>query len=125
MNALYPPEANQLISPQAMFSAKSVVLGLYDEQTLCATVGVLSHPGFAEIKRLFVRADYRGRGLAKELMQAAMCRAREAGHHELKLETGHLQPDANNLYRQLGFVECERFGDYPDHPASVFMCCAL
>jgi putative acetyltransferase len=39
----------------------------------------------------------------------------------VRLETGDLLAPAVTLYLSLGYRKCGRFGDYADHPASVFM----
>ncbi len=62
-------------------------------------------PGIAEIKRLYVRPAYQGRGFGRQLTQAAMDRACAAGHRTLRLDTlGHMAA-AQGLYRAMGFRE--------------------
>lgn len=46
--------------------------------------------------------------------------ARQRGIPRLRLETGVRQPAAISLYRQLGYQEIAPFGDYVQHPLSVF-----
>jgi GNAT superfamily N-acetyltransferase len=57
-----------------------------------------------EIKRLWVRAEWRGRGVARALMQEVEAEARRLGHNILRLETGDRQPEAIALYDSSGWV---------------------
>jgi ribosomal protein S18 acetylase RimI-like enzyme len=59
----------------------------------------------AEMKRLYVRADYRSSGLGKRLVEAVIQAARQAGYSELRLDTLASMTSAQALYRRLGFVE--------------------
>jgi putative acetyltransferase len=48
-------------------------------------------------------------------------RARLIGHEAIKLETGDKLAAAVSLYKSIGYSVCGPFGDYPEHPASLFM----
>lgn len=78
-------------------------------------------PEFGELKRFFLRAEFRGQGLGRRLVQAVEAEARRRGLSRLMLETGVIQPDAIALYRGQGFVERGPFGSYVQDPLSVFM----
>ncbi|MBX5158644.1 MULTISPECIES: GNAT family N-acetyltransferase [unclassified Rhizobium] len=82
-------------------------------------VGCVMHheqgPGIAEMKRLFVSAAARGRGIAAALCEASMARAKDDGYHSMRLDTGILQTAAQGLYRRLGFRERDAY--YPVPPA--------
>jgi GNAT superfamily N-acetyltransferase len=66
-------------------------------------------PGAAEIKRMYVRPEFRGLGFGREILKALETRARAAGYLECRLETGTQQPAAT-LYETDGYVACEPFG---------------
>lgn len=75
----------------------------------------------AEVKRMFVRAPWRGRGLARLLLAELEASAARAGVARLVLETGLEQPEAIALYRSEGYEDVEPFGFYADSPLSVHL----
>ena len=81
----------------------------------------LYEPGTAEIKRVFVRPAYRGRGYGRALMDALERRAAAHGYTRLILETGDLLESAIGLYARLGFTRIPNYGQYRCMPNSVCM----
>jgi putative acetyltransferase len=77
--------------------------------------------GFAEVKRMYVAEAARGSGLGHRLLERIEDVARASGETVLMLETGTMNAAALKLYERAGFSRRDPFGDYPDHPASVFM----
>lgn len=76
-------------------------------------------PGTAEIKRMFVAAGARRRGLAVRVLAELERTAAGAGFTTMVLETGDAQPEAIALYTRAGYTPVERFGHYRDSPRSV------
>ncbi|MER5969262.1 GNAT family N-acetyltransferase [Streptomyces sp. NPDC002055] len=69
--------------------------------------------GDAEIKRMFVVRDARGRGLARRVLAALEDSARQAGRQRMVLETGTKQPEAIALYTSSGYAPAvPKFGLY-------------
>ncbi|MEU6115747.1 GNAT family N-acetyltransferase [Streptomyces sp. NPDC047117] len=68
--------------------------------------------GDAEIKRMFVTAEARGRGLARRILAALEDDARAAGRTRMVLESGIKQPEALELYASSGYLPVEKFGHY-------------
>jgi GNAT superfamily N-acetyltransferase len=73
-------------------------------------------PDVAEVKRMFVVPEARGRGVAKAVLAALETAARERGWTTLRLETGPLQPEAIGLYTAAGYRPIPAFGAYAGHP---------
>ena len=68
--------------------------------------------GDAEIKRMYVVPESRGRGLSRLVLAALEDDARAAGRTRMVLETGLRLPEAIALYRSSGYEPCPRFGHY-------------
>ena len=63
------------------------------------------YPNACEMKRLYVRRAYRGFGLGRQLIEAALDAAREAGYGCVLLDTLDHMESARALYQEFGFVE--------------------
>jgi GNAT superfamily N-acetyltransferase len=74
--------------------------------------------GDAELKRMFVIPESRGRGLARRILTALEADARAAGRTRMVLETGDQQPEAIALYTSGGYTPCEKFGYYRTYESS-------
>jgi len=70
----------------------------------------------AEIKRMYVSPDARGRGLARAMLAHLEATARAAGAEVMVLETGLAQPEAIALYESSGYTPIAGFGFYKDAP---------
>jgi GNAT superfamily N-acetyltransferase len=73
---------------------------------------------YGELKRMYMRADYRGLGLAKQLLEHLAGYARSHGIMLLRLETGIHQHAAIGLYEQMGFQACSAFGATAKTPSA-------
>jgi putative acetyltransferase len=65
----------------------------------------VDYPNAAEMKRLYVRKPFRNFGLGRQLADAAMDAAREAGYTSVLLDTLDDMEAARELYEELGFEE--------------------
>ena len=88
--------------------------------------GVAFFEGFAEIKRMYVRPDLRGQGIADAIMARLTAETAKAGLALLKLETGIYSSAAIQFYRRSGFAVCGAYEPYTAMPpqaivTSVFM----
>jgi GNAT superfamily N-acetyltransferase len=75
----------------------------------------------AELKRMYVVPEARGRGVAAKLLHVTIDEARKLAVRRMVLETGERQPEAIALAEKFGFARIERFGGYVDSPLSVCM----
>jgi ribosomal protein S18 acetylase RimI-like enzyme len=67
----------------------------------------------AEMKRLFVRPEGRGRGCAKALVHRVLDEARRRDYEEIRLDTLPMMSGAQSLYESLGFEETDPYYDTP------------
>lgn len=75
----------------------------------------------AEVKRVFVKKEYRGRGISNILMKMLEERAREKGFKYFILESGEPLVSAMALYRKSGYKAIPNYGQYVDMEESVCM----
>lgn len=75
----------------------------------------------AEVKRVFVKKEYRGQGISNELMRMLEQRAREKGFRYFILESGEPLVSAMALYRKIGYKVIPNYGQYVDMKDSVCM----
>ncbi|WP_456756297.1 MULTISPECIES: GNAT family N-acetyltransferase [unclassified Bradyrhizobium] len=120
--ALYPPDSNHLVGAASLAVHGTVFLvARRDGEALGPIAFRIIAPGHAEMKRMFVRADARGAGLGRRLLEALEAVARSRQIARLSLETGIRQPEAIALYRAAGYQDCPPFGDYAPDPLCLFM----
>jgi len=104
-----PVDPRSFDPPEGAF----LVAELNGELVGCA--GLRRHdPQTAELKRVYVRATHRRRGLARVLLDAIEEQARKLGYRQLILENGSRQPEAVALYEASGYQPMANFGYYQD-----------
>jgi GNAT superfamily N-acetyltransferase len=80
----------------------------------CMAVRALPVAGEGELKRLYVRPDCRGLGLARLLMERTIAAGREIGYRLLRFDTWpERMPEPQAMYRRFGFVETPPYYNNP------------
>lgn len=67
------------------------------------------YPGVGEVKRMYIKPDYQGKGYGKLLLNQLLKKSKELGYTSLWLDSGPFMKAAQHLYRSAGFVEIERY----------------
>jgi GNAT superfamily N-acetyltransferase len=73
----------------------------------------------AEVKRMYVAPEVRGKGVARIVLEHLEGVGRELGVHRLVLETGIYQAEAIALYHKAGFEPVRCWGEYAESVTSV------
>lgn len=75
----------------------------------------------AELKRMFVRPEYQGRGIGSRLVSLLVEWAAELGYKRMLLETGERLAESCAVYKKLGFRVIPNYGPYADMSESLCM----
>ena len=121
LEPLYPRESRHGYSVEKLL-AEGVAFFVIRENGVPAGCGAIKLVGseYAEIKRMYVRPQFRGVGLAKLMLRYLSNYVHAHGIELLRLETGIYQPDAIGLYERAGFRLIPPFGEYREDPLSRF-----
>jgi len=71
-------------------------------------------PSICEMKRLYLRSAFRGKGLGRVLAEAIVAEAQNIGYQHMRLDTIEpIMKDAVEMYRKLGFREIAPYRPNP------------
>jgi GNAT superfamily N-acetyltransferase len=105
-------------TPEDFAAPSGMFVMVYDGEMPVAGGGVKRLDAHtAEIKRMYVVPEARGRGLGRVLLTALEDAARELGYKRARLDTGPGQPNARALYLSAGYDEID---DYNGNPVASF-----
>ena len=79
----------------------------------CIALRPMDENGVCEMKRLFVREEFRGKGIGKMLTERIIADAREIGYHVMRLDTLQRMETARTLYANLGFTVIPAYYNNP------------
>ncbi len=117
--AEYPPEQRHGLTVEAVFQPHIRFFLARLDGVASGCAGVALFPEFAEVKRMYVRQQARGKGLAQAMLVRLESEVRAAGLRLLRLETGDRQIVAIRCYTGAGFRRCPPFGDYVGMPPAA------
>jgi len=118
----YPASSIHKLDLDKITNESSVFLVGYVSQVAvgCCSVCELEM-GVGEIKRVFVKPQYRRKGIAERMMESLEKQAAECGFELLRVETGEKQPESIAMYQKLGYYDIDNYGEYINDPNSVCM----
>lgn len=119
LGTLYPAASRHGYSVETLVARDVAFFLLRTEGAPAGCGGIeFTEAGCAELKRMFVRPSYRGRGFGKLLLHHLTALARSSGVRLLRLETGIHQKEAIAMYEAAGFHRIPPFSPYQEDPVS-------
>ena len=106
-----PPEGRLLLAHRVEPGKNESLVG-------CVAMRKLEEE-ICEMKRLYVRPEFRGEGAGRELAKALIAEARSIGYGKMRLDTLPIMREAQQLYRVLGFHEIPAYQKNPT-PGALF-----
>ncbi|MDJ0319906.1 GNAT family N-acetyltransferase [Pseudarthrobacter sp. PS3-L1] len=96
----------------------------WKEQRIAGTCALAAlTPDHEELKSMRTDPDFRGQGVASELLRHVLANAKIRKVARISLETGSMEffAPARALYKRNGFGQCQPFGSYIQDPYSIYM----
>jgi putative acetyltransferase len=121
LEPLYPRKSRHGYSVEKLI-AEAVAFFLIPHEGAPAGCGGIQMFGteYAEVKRMYVRPQFRGLGLGRLMLNHLAEYAQDQGVGLLRLETGIHQHAAIALYERAGFKRIPAFGEYKEDPLSTW-----
>src|SRR5262249_28204882 len=121
LDPLYPAKSRHGYSVEKLLAQSVAFFVLRANNTPAGCGGIqLYGTEYGELKRMFVRPQFRGSGFGKLLVDHLADHAKAHGVDLLRLETGIHQTAAIRLYEREGFRRIPPFGEYAEDPLSLY-----
>lgn len=120
LEPMYPQESRHGYSIEKLLAEDVAFFVLRDEGMAAACGGLQLYDDYAEVKRMFTRPQFRGRGFARQMLEHLAAYALSQERPLLRLETGIHQHEAIAFYERAGFQRIPPFGAYREDPLSLF-----
>jgi len=108
----FDAELNSLPGPYAPPRGRLLLAFAGTEVAGCVALRPLE-VDICEMKRLFVRPNFRGRRIGAKLVEQIVADARTIGYRTIRLDTLPHMQDAIGLYQAFGFVRCAAYYETP------------
>jgi GNAT superfamily N-acetyltransferase len=119
LEPLYPRESRHGYAIEKLLAENVAFFVIRDDGAAAGCGGILLvGTEYGELKRMYVRPQFRGRRFGELLIDYLTEYARRHSINTLRLETGIHQHAAIALYERVGFVRIPPFGPYTDDPVS-------
>ena len=97
-----------------------LLLAEYEARSPAASRCTNSKTDICEMKRLYLRPQFRGKGLGRALADRIIAEARQIGYRRMRLDTVEpVMKDAVAMYRRIGFREIAPYCTNPDRRRAV------
>lgn len=122
----YPPHYIHELDVQAFEDSRGIFLVCIENNEPIGCLGLRPlNRETGELKRMYVRPKFRGRGAAKMMLAEMEHEAALHGFKQIVLETGNQQHTAIDLYQAYGYEAIPPYNQTSDGPASVCFCKTL
>ena len=122
----YPPHYIHELDSESFEASEGIFLVCTEQDNPMGCLGLRPlSPDTGELKRMFVRPGFRGRGAGKMMLFEMEKRALRRGFKRIVLETGNRQIAAIALYQANGYKAIDPYNKASDGPASVCFCKTL
>jgi ribosomal protein S18 acetylase RimI-like enzyme len=115
----YEDEVRELSGMYGLPYGRLYLAYLNDDIAGCVALRQLDD-GNCEMKRLYVRPQYRGFHIGKALIEQIISDANQIGYKIMRLDTFPFMESAIEMYYRYGFYTIERYNDNPA-PTAIFM----
>ena len=117
----YPQQSRHAFSVEKLLREGVVFFITHYEGRLAGCGGIkMFGAEYGEVKRMYVRPEFRGKGLGKAMLNHLAQYARLKDVDLLRLETGIYEVEAIGLYEGFGFQRRSPFGEYVEDSNSVY-----
>src|SRR5215217_2928956 len=120
LEPFYPRTSRHGMSVERLLAEGVAFFVLRSQGTPAGCGGVKLFDDYGELKRMYVREQFRGQGFARLMLDHLAEYTRAQGITTLRLETGVHQRAAISLYEGMGFEQIGPFGPYTDDPLSMY-----
>lgn len=121
LGALYPSESRHGFSVEQLLNQGVNFFVMRHKGIPAACGGILFFGAeYGEIKRMYVRPQFRGLGLGRLMLNHLVDYSRRQGVDVVRLETGIHQLEAISLYERSGFQRIPPYKPYREDPLSLF-----
>ena len=120
LGSRYPGQWIHGLHPEDVGDPRLVFVVVYcDSQAAgCGALRPLDSQ-MTEVKRMYVKREFRGLGYARKLLEFLETIARTSGFIVVRLETGTKQPESIGLYESSGYLQIPAYGEYLGNPFSL------
>ncbi|MHA1967393.1 MAG: GNAT family N-acetyltransferase [Candidatus Hodarchaeales archaeon] len=103
--------ANIIVEEFAFFTPPEGISYLLYVEEEVAGMGALRNlnDDIGEIKRMYIRPKYRGKGLGKKMLKQLLKKGKEFGFSTIYLNTGPFMKSARHIYHSFGFIERQEY----------------
>jgi putative acetyltransferase len=91
----------------------ALLLAVYNQKTAGCIALRKINESTCEMKRLYIRPEFRGKSFGKELTLTVIDKARRIGYTKMRLDTLPIMKEAIQLYKSLGFCEIDPYRHNP------------